>query len=179
MKKLGLLIAPVLFALGCGGLDDVLGGVDAAVCGGQTVHRLPVGVYNNNGTVKNFSTTCNASYIDPVTTQTALQQASRVFDNQSGTYLCFSNNATPKTEWGCFASNCNMVTPMAKDQYIDDGKCNCHQKVNLSGTVNAIGVLQLNVKVEKDTCTSSTAGSCTQTTACTVSYDVTMTGPSS
>ena len=39
MKKLGLLVAPVLLTLACGGVDDILGGTD-----GSTVSPCAAGV---------------------------------------------------------------------------------------------------------------------------------------
>lgn len=178
MKKLGLLLAPVLFAMGCGGLDDVLNGVDGGVCGGKDPHRLPAGNYGNNGTVTNFSSTCNATYIDPTKTVAALNTAVRGFNNTMGTDTCFLNSGS-NTNWACFLASCNVVSPNAKSQAVDDTVCNCNQTVSLSGTVDSIGVLSLAVKVNKSNCLSSSGSSCPQTTACEINYNVKMTGPSS
>jgi hypothetical protein len=49
MKKLGLLVAPVLLTLACGGVDDILGGTDGSTvspcAAGVVPYQVKTGVY--------------------------------------------------------------------------------------------------------------------------------------
>ena len=52
MKKLGLLVAPVLLTLACGGVDDILGGTDGSTvspcAAGVVPYQVKTGVYTTD-----------------------------------------------------------------------------------------------------------------------------------
>jgi len=176
MKKLGLLIAPVLLALGCGGLDDVLGPADGGVCGGATVYALHSSAPYNVSSVSTVTTNC--TYFDPVAAQTALNGSTKVLDNTSANGTpCFKNNTTPPTDWACMDVSCNAATGKSTTYSVDDGSCIYTQVVNVSGTVTGVSQMNISVSIQRSKFMSKTAGSCKQVQDCSVSYSAKLTGP--
>ncbi len=181
MKKLGLLIAPVLFALGCGGLDDVLTGADAGVCGpGINPHQLQNSpAYSTKaGSVTQFSTTC--SNVDPVATQSALGTAVREFTNESGNgggQCIWTTGLTPNQKLGCGQLSCNKGTMVGA---YSQANTDCTFDVSNSITVSVLGrnnVQYCLTQTRQNHGSTSGGPGCKQTSTCTVSYCAELTGP--
>jgi len=181
MKKLGLLIAPVLFALGCGGLDDILMGADGGVCGaGVNPFQLQnSAAYNTKaGTVSQFSTTC--SNVDSAATQSALSTAVREFSNDSangGAQCIWTTGLNPNQKLGCGQLSCNKGTMTGA---YTQANTDCTFDVSNSITVSVLGrnnVQYCLTQTRQNHSTTAGGPGCKQTATCTVSYCAELVGP--
>jgi len=181
MKKLGLLIAPVLFALGCGGVDDLLNGTDGGslVCGGATIYQVQDKNYTQSGTSNPISTTCLATTFDPVAARAQLEGVLRHLYNDGTGSLCIESvpaAGMQPTKIGCGMVNCNKGTLTSLIAY-SDANCTWTADTSINVTVTARNTVSVMLTQNRVQFGSVTAGSCKQTTPCTVSYSATLTAP--
>jgi hypothetical protein len=184
MKKFGLLMGAALFALGCGGLDDVLGPADAGVCApGVTPFQIstsPTGTKNYTALSGSTSTvTTDCTNVDPVAAQTSLGTAARGVENNAGN-ICITAVGTAADQTvnlGCGDIRCNTGTLTNSYAFTDTTKCNWTNTNTVDVTVTAPKQMKICLKQVRSNHTSISAGSCTQVKDCTVSWCQTIAAP--
>jgi hypothetical protein len=174
MKKLGLLVAPVLLALGCGGIDSLFdGGID----GGVTPFQVQSANYTQSAT-STVSTTCGV--IDPVAAQTALNGSQRHVYNDAMGNLCFETVVTSGQPVliGCGMVSFNKGQLKSTGIAFNDGKCQWTSSTTIDITVTAKNTIKIDkFSQDRSQWGSVTAGSCSQVSACNVNWSATLTGP--
>ena len=175
MKKLFLLAAaPVLFALGCGGIDCALNSNDpscSAADGGVVAFQVQDGNYKQSNT-STVSSTCLATTFDPITARTQLEGVLRHVFNPGTGELCIESVPAvgmQPVKIGCGQVRDNKGTLTSLVAY-DDGTCQWTANTSIDLTVTARNSLSFKLSQGRVQYKSTTAGSCKQTTDCNVGY---------
>ena len=184
MKKFGLLMGAALFALGCGGLDGVLGPADAGVCVGVTPFQIsdePDG--NENYTALSGSTSTRDDGLHerrsrggPDLTRHGCPRRRK----QCRQHLCITAVGTAADQTvnlGCGDIRCNTGTLTNSYAFTDTTKCNWTNTNTVDVTVTAPKQMKICLKQVRSNHTSISAGSCTQVKDCTVSWCQTIAAP--
>lgn len=175
MKKIGLLVAPVLLALGCGGIDSLFdggaldGGADMTVV---TPYQVQTGTYLQSMT-STVNTTCGV--VDPVAAQAALNGAQRRVYNDAMGNLCFETVVTSGQPVliGCGMVSFNKGTLSSKNIAFADTKCQWTSDTTIDITVTAKNTIQIDKFTQTRSqwgTVSGGAGPCTQVSACNVNW---------
>jgi hypothetical protein len=167
MKKLSLLALPVLFALGCGGVDTLFGdgGLDSgSVCAaGVTPYQIKTGVYKTQS-VPSVTENCGLGL-----TAANLMTDREVANDAQGNITVYSLSTTPKAPLGTGPVRCNMGTLTGSDIANASG-CDFTRQTTVSMTVTAanqftIAVTQTRSNFKQDasvtTCKPPAGNSCT------------------
>ena len=168
MKKLGLLVAPVLLTLACGGVDDILGGTDGSTvspcAAGVVPYQVKTGVYTTVS-VPSVTENCGLGL-----TAANLMTDRELANDGQGNLTLFSLSTTPKSSLGTGMVSCNMGTLKASDITNDSAGCDFSRSTSLALTVTAanqitIAVTQTRSNFKQDasgmTCKVPAGGSCT------------------
>ena len=167
MKKLGLLVAPVLLTLACGGVDDILGGTDGSTvspcAAGVVPYQVKTGVYTTVS-VPSVTENCGLGL-----TAANLMTDRELANDGQGNLTLFSLSTTPKSSLGTGMVSCNMGTLKGSD-IANSAGCDFSRSTSLALTVTAanqitIAVTQSRSNFKQDasgkTCKVPSGGSCT------------------
>jgi hypothetical protein len=170
MKKLFLLMAaPVLFSLGCGGIDCVVSPNDPSCL--SDVFQVQDGNYKQSNT-STITSTCLATTFDPTTARTALEGTLRHVYNAGTGEICIESvpaAGMQPVKIGCGMVRQNKGTLTSLIAY-DDGVCQWTANTSIDLKVTAKNSLSFTLSQQRVQYKSTTAGSCKQTTDCTVGY---------
>ena len=173
MKKIGLLVAPVLLALGCGGIDSLFdggaldGGADMTVV---TPYQVQTGKYAQSST-STVNTTCGV--VDPVAAQATLNSSVRNVYNDAMGNLCFETVVTSGQPVliGCGMVSFNKGQLKSTGIAFNDGKCQWTSNTTIDITVTAKNTIKIDkFSQDRSQWGSVTAGSCSQVSACNVNW---------
>jgi hypothetical protein len=169
MKKFALLLAPVVFALGCGGVDCLVTPSDPSCktdcTAGVTPYQVKTGVYKT-GSVPSVNETCGLGL-----TAASLQTDRELANDAQGNITVYSLSTTPKTALGTGPVRCNQGTLTSSD-IANSAGCDFSRSTTVAMTVTAanqvtIAVTQTRSNFKQDasgtTCKPPATGSCTIT----------------
>lgn len=170
MKKLGLFVVPVLFALGCGGLDDILKDAGNNVCAaGVTPYQIKTGNYNTTS-VTAVTENCGLGL-----TAAMLQTTREVANDAQGNITVYSIGTSSKTALGTGPVSCNAGT-LTNSQDMTINGCVFTAASTVAMTVTAPNTFTIAVTQKRSNYRDVTAGSCSQPSggACTINYTASM-----
>ncbi len=174
MKKIGLLVAPVLLALGCGGIDSLFdggaldGGADMTVV---TPYQVQTGTYVQSMT-STVNTTC--SVVDAVAAQAALNGAQRRLYNDAMGNLCIETVVTSGQPVliGCGMVSFNKGQLKSTGIAFADTKCQWTSTTTIDITVTARNTIKID-KFSQDRSQWGSVmggGGCAQVSPCNVNW---------
>lgn len=173
MKKLSLLALPVLFALGCGGVDSLFGdgGTDGGVCkAGVTPFQIKTGVYKTLS-VPAVSENCGLGL-----TAANLMTDREVANDAQGNITLYSLSTTPKVPLGTGPVSCNMGTLTGSD-IANSAGCDFTRQTTVALTVTAANQLSLAVTQVRSSFKQDASGTTCKPPAgnsCTITYTASM-----
>lgn len=172
MKRLWLLAAaPVVFALGCGGIDCLVTPDDPSCKPDMpAAYQVKDGNYKQSNT-STISSTCLSTTFDPVAARTQLEGTLRHVYNAGTGEICIESvpaAGMQPVKIGCGQVRDNKGTLTSLVAY-DDGVCQWTADTSIDLTVTAPSTLSFAL-TQKRVQYKSTAGACKQTTDCTVGY---------
>ena len=173
MKKLSLLALPVLFALGCGGIDSLFDGgtTDSGPCkAGVVPFQIKTGVYKTLS-VPAVTENCNLGL-----TAANLMTDREVANDAQGNITVYSLSTTPKAPLGTGPVSCNAGALTGSD-IANGAGCDFTRSTSVTMTVTAanqftIAVVQTRSNFKQDA--SGTTCKPPANNTCTISYTANM-----